>query len=163
MTRRAGGSTPLSRPRVGKGRVSKPARTRLMFVALSKLRAGAKIFPLNTTARSPHCRPMKLMRCSIGVRKRRSRALHQTISCGQQLSQRGFDAAKRLACLGLAAFLANIIVATILAAEIRRRRPASRPHRSAAAPRCSSKLFRRSNRGCLFRSSSGFVLKNFDG
>jgi putative SOS response-associated peptidase YedK len=50
---------------------------------------------------------------------------------------------KRLACLGLAAFLANIIVATLLTAKSRRRRPASRPHQSAAAPRCSSKLFRR--------------------
>jgi hypothetical protein len=45
-----------------------------------------------------------------------------------------FDAARRLTCLGLAAFLANIIIATILAAETRRRRTSTPPSSAGGGP-----------------------------
>jgi len=68
---------------------------------------------------------------------------------GQHFLKR-LDAARRLTCLGLAAFLANIIIATIWLPRV----AAAGQHPALIGRRRPHVLL-----DCLFRSSSSFVLK----
>jgi hypothetical protein len=63
---------PLSKPRIGKGRISRPAQTRPLCAGPLKLPAGGNFFPFATMPKLPLYHLTRPTRCSIGARKRRS-------------------------------------------------------------------------------------------